>query len=160
MITIKKQIVKTESDLQDFISDKMSKNTCKTNLNPQLLFKQSYTGLTDKVFVGNWTKNGFWITKFRLQLSQFRPDIIANFRFKTEGKYQHINIRYSIGFSSLIIGLWLIFMFSFLFAAFSITTYITGLGALIALYILMIRMELKVIINKINETIFERVRKY
>jgi hypothetical protein len=131
----------------------MSGETCKTNLSPQLIFRQSYTGITSKTFVGNWTKNGFWITKFRMQLMQLRPDIIAKFRFNKTSENSEVSIRYSIGFSSLFIGLILITTFALPFAAFGLVGYFIGFVVMIGGYIIISKIELENIVMKINEKI-------
>ena len=68
------------------------------------MFTQSFTGETSKVFVGNWENNGFWISKFRRQMLNLRPDIIARFTYYNNKK-EKLTVNFSIGFSSLISAL-------------------------------------------------------
>ncbi len=77
MIPIGKEFFQLHQGDSEIIEKNISLHTCKTNVSPQLMFNQSYTGETSKIFVGNWKKDGFWISKFRRQLLDFRPDIIA-----------------------------------------------------------------------------------
>ncbi len=126
MIQIKREKYKIDNYYIDLIKDKMAEETCKTNLSPQLIFRQSFTGVTLKTFVGNWTNNGFLISKFRMQLMQFRPDIIAKFKFLDKSDNSEVSIRYSIGFSSLFMGSIWIIMFAAPFAAFGLIGFLIG----------------------------------
>ncbi len=113
MIKLAQDNIVIKDGVRELIESRMSSNTCKTNLSPQLMFKQSYTGLTDKTFVGNWTKDGFWISKFRRQLMELRPDIIVRFDFHKQKNQTILKLRYSIGFSSILMGLiWILFISS------------------------------------------------
>lgn len=102
MIKIGKEKIYLKKGNFETIKENFIENTCKTNVSPGLMFKQSYAGITEKVFVGNWKDYGFWISKFRLQILQLRPDIIAKFIHLT-GTSDRLVIRYSIGFSSLVV---------------------------------------------------------
>ncbi|QQS51049.1 MAG: hypothetical protein IPM71_16525 [Bacteroidota bacterium] len=157
MIKIKLEKYKIHNYYIDVIKDKMAAETCKTNLSPQLMFKQSFTGITLKTFVGNWTKNGFWISKFRMQLMQLRPDIIAKFRFIDISEYSELSIRYSIGFSSLFIGLMWITMFALPFLAFGLVGYLIGLAVTIGGYVLLSIIELGNLQEKILEKVLSNV---
>ena len=143
MIKVKQEKYEIDKYYIDVIKDKMAAETCKTNLNPQLRFKQSFTGITLKTFVGNWTKNGFWISKFRMQLMQLRPDIIAKFRFSDNSEFSLLSIRYSIGFSSVFIGLMWITMFALPFLAFGLIGYLIGLFVMIGGYVLLSVIEIE-----------------
>jgi hypothetical protein len=136
----------------------MSANTCKTNLSPQLIFRQSYSGYTQKTFVGNWTKKGFWITKFRLQLIDFRPDIIANFKILNLNENRQIEIRYSIGFSSLFFALFWIFFASTIFIPLGNTGYIIGFLFLTMLHSILTRIELDRLKNSIKDKLFAGIK--
>lgn len=86
MIKIGYQKFEIDNCLVDFVKEKMESSTCKTNLTPQLIFKQSFTGITDKTFVGNWTKKGFGYRN--TDTNFFKPDQILLldlilFRIKT-----------------------------------------------------------------------------
>jgi len=157
MILIKREKYKIDNYYIDVIKDKMATETCKTNLSPQLMFKQSFTGITLKTFVGNWTKNGFWISKFRMQLMQLRPDIIAKFKFADNSENSLLSIRYSIGFSSLFIGLIWITMFALPFSAFGLVGYLIGLVVMIGGYVLLSVIELENLREKIIEKIMSNV---
>ncbi len=157
MILIKQEKYKIDKDYIDVIKDKIAAETCKTNLSPQLMFKQSFTGITLKTFVGNWTKNGFWISRFRMQLIQLRPDIIAKFIFANNPKNSVLSIRYSIGFSSLFIGLMWITMFALPFLAFGLVGYLIGLAVMIGGYVLLSVIELENLQEKILEKITSNV---
>jgi hypothetical protein len=157
MIPIKREIYKIDNYYIDVIKDKMATETCKTNLSPQLMFKQSFTGITLKTFVGNWTKSGFWISKFRMQLMQLRPDIIAKFKFADNSENSMLSIRYSIGFSSLFIGLLWITMFALPFSAFGLVGYLIGLVVMIGGYVLLSVIELENLREKITEKIMSNV---
>ena len=153
MILIKRENYRIDNYYIDVIKDKMAAETCKTNLSPQLMFKQSFTGITLKTFVGNWTKNGFWISKFRMQLMQLRPDIIAKFKFVDKSENSMLSIRYSIGFSSLFIGLMWITMFALPFSAFGLTGYLIGLAVMIGSYAVLSIIELE----NLQETIMDKI---
>jgi len=135
MIKLKTKKYQLNSETVRLIKEKVSEETCKTNLNPQLIFKQSFTGYTTKTFVGNWTQNGFWLSKFRLQLFQLRPDIIARFQFKQETNKVNLSIRYSIGFSSVVLAVVIIFILSPAFLVLGALAYFIGVSAMIGLYI-------------------------
>lgn len=153
MILIKQKKYRIDNYYIDVIKEKMATETCKTNLSPQLMFKQSFTGITLKTFVGNWTKNGFWISKFRMQLIQLRPDIIAKFEFADNSENSVLSIQYSIGFSSLFIGLMWITMFALPFSAFGLVGFLIGLVVLIGGYVLLSVIELE----NLQETIIEKI---
>jgi hypothetical protein len=157
MIRIKRQKYRIDCHYINVIKERMASETCKTNLNSQLIFRQSYTGYTSKTFVGNWTKKGFWISKYRLQLMQLRPDIIAKFEFVDLSDNSSVSIRYSIGFSSISIGLIWIFMFSTPFATFGLIGYLIGLVLMIGLYSLLSIIELNNIGKKILEILFNNI---
>ncbi len=157
MIQIKREKYKIDNYYIDVIKDKMAKETCKTNLSPQLMFKQSFTGITLKTFVGNWIKNGFWISKFRMQLLQLRPDVIAKFNFLDNPQNCILSIRYSIGFSSLFIGLIWIIMFSLPFSSFGFIGYMIGLTMMIGGYVLLSIIELNKLKEKIKEKILSNI---
>ena len=118
MIKIGEETIHLKKGNFETIKENFIENTCKTNVSPGLMFKQSYTGMTEKAFVGNWKDYGFWISKFRLQMFQLRPDIIAKF-FHLTGTSERLVIRYSIGFSSLIFA----FFIGFLLTAYFLLIY-------------------------------------
>lgn len=158
MILLKREKYKINNYYIDVIKDKMAAETCKTNLSPQLIFIQSFTGITLKTFVGNWTKNGFWISKFRMQLMQLRPDIIAKFKFADNSENSILSVRYSIGFSSLFIGLIWITIFALPFIiAFGLIGYLISLAVMVGGYILLSIIELKNLREKIIEKIMSNV---
>jgi hypothetical protein len=157
MICLKRQKYRIDSYYIDVIKERMVTETCKTNLNSQLIFRQSYTGYTFKAFVGNWSESGFWISKYRLQLIQLRPDIIAKFRFKDLSENSIVSIRYSIGFSSVFIGLIWIFLFSAPFVAFGLIVYLIGLALMIVFYSVLSVIELNSIKEKIVEKLFHNI---
>lgn len=153
MIRISYQEIEIDESLEKLLKDRMAESTCKTNLNSQLLFRQSYTGRTSKAFVGNWTKNGFWISRFRIQMFQFRPDLIANFRFYSGPALSRISIRYSIGLSSILSALFVIFAFSLPLFSLGKGGYITGLIFLSGIYIVLTVFELDSLKKAINKNI-------
>lgn len=157
MILIKREKYKIDNHYIDVIEDKMAAETCKTNLSPQLMFKQSFTGITLKTFVGNWTKNGFWISKFRRQLMQLRPDIIAKFEFSGSSENSILSIRYSIGFSSLLVGLMWVILFALPFSVFGLVGYLIVLVLMIGGYVLLSKIELQNLRKKIIEKIMSNV---
>ncbi|MCB2196479.1 MAG: hypothetical protein KQH79_11515 [Bacteroidetes bacterium] len=118
MIKIGQEKIYLKKGNFETIKENFIENTCKTNLSPGLMFRQSYTGVTEKAFVGNWKDYGFWISKFRLQMLQLRPDIIAKFIYLT-GTSERLLIRYSIGFSSLIFA----FFIGFILTAYSLLNF-------------------------------------
>lgn len=135
------------------IKKRIAENTCKTNLNPELMFRQSYTGLTKKLFVGNWTTNGFWISKFRMQLAQIRPDIIMRFRITQDRDIVKVSLKSSVGFSS-IFTYFLLALIAFTFIA---NTGLIGFTALLTVfsfaYILLTRMEYRRMLENVKKTI-------
>jgi len=153
MITIAKKEFRTDKKGILLIQEKIEANTCKTNLSPQLMFRQSYTGRTGKIFVGNWTSNGFWISKFRLQLFQLRPDIITQFYIAHETRYEKVTVRSSIGFSSLFIGLIWIFLFSTPFAVFGLIGFLAGVVLMVSFYLFLTIIEYDRMIKAIENHI-------
>lgn len=157
MIPIKQEEYIIHNYNIDVIKDKVIKETCKTNMSPQLMFKQGFTGITNKTFVGNWTKKGFWISKFRMQLIQFRPDIIAKFRFSDHSENTLLSIRYSIGFSSIFLGLFWINLFALPFSAFGSIGHYIGLTLMLALYIFALIIEQDNLKEEIVEKVLSKV---
>lgn len=153
MIKIAYEELRIDSSFEGLLKDKMGKCTCKTNISPQLMLKQSYTGYTDKTFVGNWTKKGFWISKYRKQLFQFRPDIIARFSLSLDDSLIRINIRYSIGLSSIFYALIFIFALAILFVPIGSSGYSIGLLLLFLIYIVITKFELNSLQLSIKEKI-------
>ncbi len=157
MIQIKREEYRIRNDYIDVIKNRMVQETSKTNVNPQFMFKQSFTGITLKSFIGNWDKKGFWVSKFRMQLLEIRPDIIAKFKFSDDSEESILSIRYSIGFSNLLIGLVWIVLFSLPFSVFGIVGYMLGILAMIGVYIVLSINELDNIKKKIIEKIMSNV---
>ena len=153
MIKIGYQKFEIDNCLVDFVKEKMESSTCKTNLSPQLIFKQSFTGITDKTFVGNWTKNGFWLSKYRYQLLQVRPDIIARFNFASNQNNTQIEIKYSIGFSSILTIIILAFPFIAAFSLWGIIGFIISLILLSLIYYILSASEY----DSIKESIKEKI---
>ncbi|MBK6965270.1 MAG: hypothetical protein IPH20_15395 [Bacteroidales bacterium] len=151
MIKIHYQELNIEKNLESIIKDRMAELTCKTNLSPQLMFRQSYTGIASKLFVGNWTKSGFWISKFRLQVIELRPDIIIRFIFMPGPSSTRLGIRYSLGVSSILQLVFLLSIASVFFVQISRPFIPYGLAALFVLYIYLARTELKKTEKIINE---------
>jgi len=152
MIKIGKETIYLKKGNFETIKENFTENTCKTNVSPGLMFKQSYTGLTEKEFVGNWRDYGFWISKFRLQMFQLRPDIIAKFIHLT-GTSERIVIRYSIGFSSLIIALFLGVLLTFYLMQYGLEYCFLGWIVWIILYTGISLVSLKKMKNTIKEII-------
>jgi hypothetical protein len=117
------------------------------------MLRQSYSGFTDKTFVGNWTKKGFWISKFRKQLFQFRPDIIARFNLSPSDSLIRIKIRYSIGLSSIFYALVFILTFAVVFVPFGSSGYLTGIVLLFLIYTVITKFELGSLKASIKEKI-------
>ena len=157
MIQIGSEKYIIDSRYVDVIKDRMAKETCKTNLNPQLMFRQSFTGITSKTFVGNWLKHGFWISKYRVQLIQFRPDIIARFTFAGDSANSIVSVRYSIGFSSLFVGLILIATFTFPFLALGRTMYAIVVIISIIFYILFSAIAFENMKEKVVEKLLNNI---
>ena len=153
MITIDKKEFRTDKKGILLIQEKVEANTCKTNVSPQLMFSQGYTGRTDKIFVGNWTSNGFWLSKFRLQLFQFRPDIITQFYIESETRYEKVIMKSSIGFSSLFFGLMCIILFSIPFAVFGLIGFLVMVVMMILLYSFLTSVEYQRMLKAIKNNI-------
>lgn len=134
MITISKKEFRTDKKGILLIQEKIEANTCKTNVSPQLMFRQSYTGMTGKIFVGNWTSNGFWIAKFRLHLIHLRPFIITQFYIESETRYEKVTMKSSIGFSSLFKGLIWIILFAAPFATIGLIGFLVAVALMILFY--------------------------
>ena len=157
MIKIHYHELTIDSNEEGIIKDRMSELTCKTNLSPQLMFRQSYTGIANKHFVGNWTKNGFWISKFRLQVLEVRPDIIVRFKFVPAHSSTRLAIRYSLGLSSLLQALFLLSFAAVMFVRISGPFFPIGLTAAFILYIFIARRELKKTEQIINELLLNGI---
>lgn len=105
MIEIRKEEYKLFLADRQKIKDRLIKHTCKTNLNPHLLFRNKFTEDTSKIFIGNWTDDGFWVTRFRRQIINFRADIVAKGVVEERSNDLLLHFKYSLGFSSIIGGL-------------------------------------------------------
>ena len=159
MITLGTKEFRTDEAGISQIQERVAANTCKTNLNPQLILRQSYTGLTNKVFVGNWTKDGFWLSKYRLQLFQLRPDIITRFSIQKETTYQKVTMKSSIGFSSLFLAMIFILLFSAPFASLGTSGFLMIVTFMVIFYALLASREYDKMMKAINDTIIKDIRK-
>lgn len=150
----------TDSEGLAQMKEKITLHTCKTNIDPQMMFKQSYTGVTKKLFVGNWTDQGFWISRFKMQIYQFRPDIICRFNIENRASTVKVNIRSSIGFSSLFTGMIVIILFSTPFVSSGKSGFVIAVVIMTILYICLASVEYdktlkaikKNVVNGINRT--------
>lgn len=131
------------------IESNIAKYTCKTNLSPHLLFKSPYTEGTSKIFIGNWLKDGFWITRYRKQFVNFRADIIATGNFVNTLTMNKLVFRFSIGFSGIIGGFFIILLIALILA--SIVPIYLAFGLPIIVYILMTSLEMKKAKNTIEK---------
>ena len=131
----------TDSNGLDQMKEKVTMHTCKTNIDPQLMFRQGFSGVTGKLFVGNWTEKGFWISRFKRQFSQFRPDIICRFNIENRASTVNVTIRSSIGFSSLLTGMIMIIFFSAPFVSSGSTAFLIALVIMTILYVCMASVE-------------------
>ncbi len=95
------------------IETNISKYTCKTNVSPHLLFRSPYTEDTSRVFIGNWMKDGFWITRYRKQFINFRADIIAKGNFINTQRRDKLVFKFSLGFSSILGGFFIILFLAY-----------------------------------------------
>jgi hypothetical protein len=157
MIKIHYQELNIESNLESNIKNRMSELTCKTNLSPHLMFRQSYTGIANKLFVGNWTKSGFWISKFRLQVLEVRPDIIIRFIFMPGTTSTRLGIRYSLGISSILQLVFLLCLVAVFFVQISRPFIPFGLTAFFILYIYIARTELMKSKKIVNEKLLNGI---
>lgn len=140
------------------INERVKENTCKTNINPELMFRQSYNGMTTKLFVGNWTSDGFWISKYRNQFIQLRPDIITRFYIKEDNEGIHVVMKSSIGFSSIFTFLILLLIFSSSSASeFGINAIYSVASIFILLYILLSKIEYDRMLTSIKKTVFNDI---
>ncbi len=90
------------------IKERLVKHTCKTNLSPHLLFTNQYNDNTSRTFIGNVTDDGFWITRYRKQFMNYRADVVAKGTFKEYGSKLELSFNYSLGFSSIVGGAFII----------------------------------------------------
>jgi hypothetical protein len=158
MITFDRKQFQTDSVGISLIKERITQNTCKTNVSSQLMFRQSFTGLTGKLFVGNWTSNGFWISKFRLQFIQLRPDIITRFYIENEAPYEKVTMKSSIGFSSLFVGLIWMILFSVPFASFfGLTGFLVAFAIMVFFYSLLTSIEYDRMIKAIKNNIINDI---
>lgn len=124
------------------VEDRLIKHTCKTNLSPHLLFRNIYTDNTSKVFIGNWTDNGFWITRYRKQFINFRADVVAKGTFKEANKKLQLNFNYSLGFSSVVGGLFIILFITLMLTSFGLNFFVAILFP-VTLYVIFSKREMK-----------------
>jgi hypothetical protein len=157
MIRILHQEMNIENSFEVIIKDRMSECTCKTNLSPQLMFRQSYTGITNKSFIGNWTKDGFWISKFRIQMLEIRPDVIVRFRFLSAISSTKLKIRYSIGISSILQFIFLMLLAAIIIVQLGKDLLIPGLIAFAFFYLIVAGIELNGTQKKINDKILNGI---
>ena len=102
---ILKQKIYTISDKEKLILEEVIlENTLERGLHPQLIFYQTYmNSASGKLFIGNISKNGFWISKYRTQLFQLRPDILIFFKYNELANNKvKLRITYRLGFSSIV----------------------------------------------------------
>lgn len=141
------------------INEKVARHTCKTNLNPQLMFRQSYNGITGKLFVGNWSDQGFWISRFKRQLNQFRPDIICRFNVENRPQTVKVTIRSSIGFSSLFTGIIVIILFSVPFISSGSRGFLIAVVIITTLYVCLASMEYNKTLKAIKDHIVNGIKR-
>lgn len=141
------------------INEKVTLHTCKTHLNPQLMFRQSYYGVTDKLFVGNWAEQGFWISRFKRQLYQFRPDIICRFDFENSASAVKITICSSIGFSSVFTGMMIILLFSAPFVSSGSSGFLIAIAIMTILYICMASIEYDKTLKAIKNNVVNGIKR-
>ena len=149
MIEIGKEEQKLEISRSD-IENRLIKHTCKTNLNPNLLFTTIYTDNTAKVFIGNWTKNGFWITRYRKQFINFRADIVAKGTFNKTNAGINLQFEYAIGFSSIVGGGLIIIILSLLLAMNGLNPYL-AFSLPVLLYCVFSKIEVNKAKSAINK---------
>lgn len=157
MITINKKEFRTDKKGILLIREKIEANTCKTNVSPQLMFRQSFNGMTRKIFVGNWTSNGFWISKFRFQLVQLHPVIITQFYIESETRYEKVTMKSSIGFSSLFIGLIWIILLAAPFAIIGLIGFLVAVALMILFYSYLTSIEYDKMIKAIKNNIVDGI---
>lgn len=158
MISIGKIEFITDQEGMEHINEKVAQHTCKTNLNPQLMFRQSYNGITGKLFVGNWTDQGFWISRFKLQLNQFRPDIICHFNVENRPYTIKVTIRSSIGFSSLFTGMIVIILFSAPFISSGPSGFLIAVVIMTILYVCLATIEYNKMLKAIKDHIVNGIK--
>lgn len=149
----------TDSNGLAQINEKVTLHTCKTHLNPQLMFRQSYFGVTDKLFVGNWADQGFWISRFKRQLYQFRPDIICRFDVENSASAVKISIRSSIGFSSLFTGMIVILLFSASFISSGSFGFLMAVLIMTILYVCLASIEYDKTLKAIKNNVVNGIQR-
>jgi uncharacterized membrane protein (DUF485 family) len=149
----------TDSEGVAQINEKVARHTCKTNLNPQLMFTQSYNGITGKLFVGHWSDQGFWISRFKKQLYQFRPDIICRFNLENRPHTVKVTIRSSIGFSSLFTGMIVIILFSAPFVSSGSTGFLIAVVIMTTLYVCLASVEYNKTLKAIKDHIVNGIKR-
>jgi hypothetical protein len=123
-----------------------------------MIFRPAYNGSTRKAFVGNWTKNGFWISKLQWQTILFHPNVIARFIYH-KGAPDRLEIRYSTGFSGLISALFAGYLFTLYFMHFGQVYYFLSWIAWIVIYTGYAMYSLKRMKKAIQEKIFFGLQK-
>lgn len=158
MLNLGTEEVTTKPCNEEVIKQRLTEHTCKTNLNPQFMIKQSYTGFTNKTFVGNWTEYGFWISKYKLQMWQFRPDIIARFYLKKRASSLQVKIKYSLGFSSIFWGSILILIFSaILSSALMKNNLFSAISIFSAIYVIATIIQYRIMKKAVNDKILKGI---
>lgn len=159
MIPIDKIEFITDQEGMAHINEKVTQHTCKTNINPQLMFRQSYYGITGKLFVGNWTDQGFWISRFKMQLNQFRPDIICRFDIENRSSTVKVTIRSSIGFSSLFTGMIVIILISAPFISSGSKGFLIIVTIMTILYVCLASIEYNKTLKTIKDHIVSGIKR-
>ncbi|HLN74707.1 MAG: hypothetical protein ACM3O8_11170 [Methylococcaceae bacterium] len=149
----------TDSNGLDQMKENVTLHTCKTNIDPQLMFRQSFAGVTKKLFVGNWTDQGFWISRYKLQLYQFRPDIICRFNIENRTSTVKVNIQSSIGFSSLFTGMIIIILFSAPFVSSGKSGFLTAVVIMTILYVCLASVEYDKTIKAIKNNVVNGIQR-
>lgn len=159
MIPIGKIEFITDSEGLAQINERVTQHTCKTNINPQLMFRQSFSGITKKLFVGNWTDQGFWISKYRLQLYQFRPDIITRFYIENGSSNVKVTMKSSIGFSSILVGMFLIVLFSSIFTSSGPRAFLIAVVIFTILYVCLASIEYDKMLKAIKSNVVDGIKR-
>ena len=140
MITIGKQHYESRKEVFSEIKDRLVETTAKSNLNPNLLFRLPYFESSTKKFIGNWTNDGFWITKCKKGFLHFNSSVVAKAKLVDHGVHGFIDVKYSLSLSTIFEGFIIICLFTTLLTAILFPVYISAF-IIICLYVLLLFAE-------------------
>jgi len=134
---------------QEIVEANLAKFTEKTNVNPNFLFASHQYEDETKKFIGNWLKDGFWITRYRKEFINFKADVIAKGSFKNHPNMNKLVFNFSIGLASILGGTFVMLLIALALVRF-VPNYVAILTP-ICFYAFMTILEFKKVKRRIEK---------